>query len=181
MSGRLQCYAPASLVSLYRLLEELSIDISENGMVVKDSVLHSRQKFNSLFAMQARLCHCERTPASHSRQHTFLPTSTTRLRQHVRHCNHTLESTRKKICTGTRCRSAQPGLDAGTSSNQPQQQAGTRGPISAEGRDVYWPQSFKEITEDAVKAVLAAVEKGFNRLEVEFPPLPTSDSKPWVL
>ena len=53
----------------------------------------------------------------------------------------------------------------------------SRGPIDSDGRDTYWPQSFKEITEDAVKAVLAAVEKGHNRIEVEFPPYPASDSK----
>lgn len=130
--------------------------------------------------MHSKLCHCELTPACQSRQHAFLPISRLRLRQTVEHRNTALASTRNKPRTGTQCRSAQPGLDASTSSNGPQQEAATRGPISSEGRDIYWPQSFNEITEDAVKAVLAAVEKGFNRLEVEFPPLPTSDSKLWA-
>lgn len=86
-------------------------------------------------------------------------------------------SSRDRLYTGARCTSAQPGIGAGTSSSGPQQEASRRGPIVSGGRDVYWPQSFKEITEDAVKAVIAAIEKGHNRLEVEFPPLPTADSK----
>ena len=126
--------------------------------------------------MQTKLCHCELKPICSSRQRAFLPVP--RLRQRTfRRNNRTTEKIRYKACTVTQCRSAQPGLDAGASSSGPQQQANTRGPIASDGREVYWPQSFKEITEDAVKAVLAAIDKGFNRLEVEFPPLPTSDSK----
>lgn len=86
-------------------------------------------------------------------------------------------SSRDRSYTGARCTSAQPGVGTGTSSSGPQQEVNKRGPIVSDGRDVYWPQSFKEITEDAVKAVIAATEKGHNRIEVEFPPLPTADSK----
>ena len=120
--------------------------------------------------MQTKVCHCELKPICRSRQHAFFPVSRARLRS-SRHGNRITDK------TVTRCTSAQPGLNAGASSSGPQQQANTRGPIASDGRDVYWPQSFKDITEDAVKAVLAAVDKGFNRLEVEFPPLPTSDSE----
>lgn len=38
----------------------------------------------------------------------------------------------------------------------------------------YRPESFEDIVADAVKAVLAAIKVGENRLEVEFPPLPGS-------
>ena len=128
-------------------------------------------------SMQAKACHCDLQPVVCSRHHAFLPISRLRLQQSVRHPNRAVDNHRKTACTTTQCRSAQPGLDAGASSSGPRQQANTRGPIAADGRDVYWPQSFKEITEDAVKAVLAAIEKGHRRMEVEFPPLPTSDSK----
>lgn len=127
--------------------------------------------------MQAKLCHCDLQLSTCSRHHAFLPISRLRLQQSVRHPNRPVNIHRKRACTSTQCRSAQPGLDAGASSSGPREQANTRGPIAADGRDVYWPQSFKEITEDAVKAVLAAIEKGHRRMEVEFPPLPTSDSK----
>ena len=73
---------------------------------------------------------------------------------------------------------AKPGLDAGAYDG-PQQEA-TIIPTSTEGRDVYRPQSFKEITEDAVKSVLAAIEQGHKRLEVEFPPIPSSESRSFL-
>ena len=76
----------------------------------------------------------------------------------------------------TSCTAAQPGLDAGAS-GEPQRQNSIPTPASTEGREVYRPQSFQEITEDAVKAVLAATEKGHRRLEVEFPPIPSSESE----
>ncbi|DBA94753.1 TPA: hypothetical protein ACH3X1_002301 [Trebouxia sp. C0004] len=126
--------------------------------------------------MQAKVCNCDLQPIVCSRQHAFLPISRLRLQQSVRHLTRAVDCHRKRACTSIQCRSAQPGLDAGASSSGPRQQTNTRGPIAADGRDVYWPQSFKEITEDAVKAVLAAIEKGHRRIEVEFPPLPTSDS-----
>ena len=75
----------------------------------------------------------------------------------------------------TSCTAAQPGLDAGAY-DSPQRETRIT-PASTEGRDVYRPQSFKEITEDAVKSVLAAIEQGHKRLEVEFPPIPSSESK----
>ena len=130
--------------------------------------------------MQTNFCHCKLSPATHLRPRAFVPIARLHLRQPASLRRRALESFGNRTCKGTQCRSAQPGLDTGTSDSGPQREANwgkTRGPISSEGRDIYWPQSFKEITEDAVKAVLAAVEKGFNRLEVEFPPLPTSDSK----
>ena len=126
--------------------------------------------------MQTQPCLCDQTKFSLPRPHALLPISRLhsqpRARQHKTRLN-----AKNRSYTGARCTSAQPGIGAGTSSSGPQQEVNRRGPIVSDGRDVYWPQSFKEITEDAVKAVMAAIEKGHNRLEVEFPPLPTSDSK----
>ena len=45
------------------------------------------------------------------------------------------------------------------------------------GRDTYRPASFKILIDDAANSLLAALEDGYNRLEVDFPVGPT-DSKP---
>ena len=45
------------------------------------------------------------------------------------------------------------------------------------GREVYKPQSFKELLEDAVEAIDHAIEDGVNRMEVDFPTL-AGDSEP---
>ena len=126
--------------------------------------------------MQSKTFSCNLTKPDLLRSHAFLPISRLHLQRHARSHNARV-SHRDRSYACPRCTSAQPGIGAGTSSSGPQQNVNNRGPIASDGRDVYWPQSFKEITEDAVKAVLAAVEKGHNRIEVEFPPLPTSDSK----
>ena len=42
------------------------------------------------------------------------------------------------------------------------------------GRMIYRPQSFQEIVTDASRAVLKAIGDGVSRMEVEFPPIPTS-------
>jgi hypothetical protein len=39
---------------------------------------------------------------------------------------------------------------------------------------IYRPQSYQEIVSDASKAVLKAIGDGLNRMEVDFPPIPTS-------
>lgn len=44
------------------------------------------------------------------------------------------------------------------------------------GRMTYRPESFEVLVEDACASVLSAIENGETRLEVEFPPLPTSVS-----
>ncbi|KAL3160873.1 hypothetical protein ABBQ38_009267 [Trebouxia sp. C0009 RCD-2024] len=125
--------------------------------------------------MQSQPCLCDQTKTTLPRTHALLPTSRLNSRRFAKQHQPRLSS-RNRSHTGARCTSAQPGIGAGTSSSGPQQEVNRRGPIVSDGRDVYWPQSFKEITEDAVKAVIAAIEKGHNRLEVEFPPLPTSDT-----
>lgn len=128
------------------------------------------------FVMQTQPCLCDQSKSFLPRPHALCPISRLHWHRPAKQ-RKTRLSSRDRSYTGARCTSAQPGVGAGTSSSGPQQEVTRRGPIASDGRDVYWPQSFKEITEDAVKAVLAAVEKGHNRIEVEFPPLPTSDSK----
>ena len=129
--------------------------------------------------MHAQTCPCELKPVCRARQHAFLPTSRRHVSQDLKCRRNTpVRSQTRRYHGKAQCRSAQPGLNAGASSDGRHQESVTsRGPIDSEGRETYWPQSFKEITEDAVKAVLAAIEKGYNKLEVEFPPFPASDSK----
>jgi hypothetical protein len=45
-------------------------------------------------------------------------------------------------------------------------------PARAQGRQTYKPPSFAVLIQDAANALVAAVDDGFNRLEIEFPVLP---------
>ena len=40
-----------------------------------------------------------------------------------------------------------------------------------DGRESYQPESFSELIDDACKAISRTIEAGYNRVEVEFPPL----------
>ena len=46
------------------------------------------------------------------------------------------------------------------------------------GREVYKPQSFKELLDDAVEAIDHAIEDGVNRMEVDFPTLAGDSERP---
>lgn len=120
-------------------------------------------------------CPCQRVVQGAFGQRALHPGSKLRVQQQLQRAARSQRRAQSVHSSVTRCTAAQPGLDAGAST--PSQQAQNVEPISSEGRDTYRPQSFKEIVEDAVTAVLKATERGHNRLEVEFPPIPATQSK----
>ena len=125
--------------------------------------------------MHSTQCPCQRVARGAFGQHAFQSRFSSRYKRHATESARPQRRLHSTHTTTTRCTAAQPGLDSGASS--PPQRAQEVTPIPSEGRETYRPQSFKEITEDAVKAVLAAIEQGHNRLEVEFPPIPATQSK----
>lgn len=119
-------------------------------------------------------CPCQRVRAAFG-QHAFHSKPSRHTRQHLSRTAPRKGRSHSAQTNLTTCTAAQPGLDSGASSPPKEKQSVK--PISSEGRDTYHPQSFQEITEDAVKAVLAAIEQGHHQLEVEFPTIPASQSK----
>jgi Domain of unknown function (DUF1995) len=64
-----------------------------------------------------------------------------------------------------------------------QEQAETTSSASsskASGRETYRPESFQELVQDATDSIVAALQKGLTKLEVEFPPLPSNVDSAYV-